>query len=202
MAFDKFTNSTTSIRCFEDAKENDGIGEATLVALKAKVLSAVVRGWSCDCTLVATSLLTANTDEIKELWKFLRAIEDLEGVSHEGNSTKLQHCSGKTVTRFFVFGGKLVSDQIFVCDNLVDLTDNSFDSLISDKKESKTHDRNSMHSADGLDFGECVDVTGQGMTQSTDYHFTPQKLFKAIKTTKTKKEVPMPTRRSNRVKKN
>jgi hypothetical protein len=196
MPFDKFTNFLTSIQCFEDQRSwDDGLGDIAMDAVKAKVLSAVDRAWHSDCTVVAISLCTPDSDEIKELWTFLNGIEDLNLVFHDAkaNSTKLEHKTGKRVLCFFIFGGKLVSDQLAVWDN-VEIIENGFELAIGAKKE-----RNSMGSAEGLDFGETVDVTGHGMTQSTDYHFTPKKADPAIKT---KKAAPMASRRSARTKKN
>jgi hypothetical protein len=198
MPFDKFTNFMTSIQCFEDqTRWDDGIGDIAMEAVKAKVLSAVDRAWQHDCTVVAVCLVLADSDKIKELWQFLNGIEDLRLVFHDvksNNSTKLEHKSGKSVICFFIFGGKLVSDQLSAWDK-VEVTKNGFDLSIGGKKE-----RNSINSAEGLDWGaDSIDITGQGMTQSTEYHFTPKKVDAP---TKTKKAAPMATRRSTRTKKN
>jgi hypothetical protein len=203
MSFDKFTNATTSIRCFEDVQwldDEDGLGEETMAALKAKVLSSVEQAWRCDCTLVATSLLTPNLTEIKELWKFLNEVEDLKLVHHdvEANLTRLQHCSLKYVTCFFIFGGKLVSNQLSIWDT-IEVVEDGLDISIARKVELEAKDRKSIDSAEGLDYGELVDVTGEGMTQTTDFHYTPKKPAKTIKP---KKEAPVATRRSTRSRKN
>jgi hypothetical protein len=155
-------------------EEEDMLGKMTMKGIKDQVLNAVENGWrSCsDCTLVATSTVKASGDEIKELWDFLDGLVDVKLVYHdtENQRTILDLDSGRKVTCFFIFRGESATTQLSVYDQFK-IQVNGFDREIGSAK--KVDHRRS--SEEGLFFGEELDVTGQGMTQSTDYHFTPMK---------------------------
>ena len=187
MSFSHYDNNTARVECFEDTlhyfEEDDMLGKWTMKGLKEQVLVAVEHGWQSgtNSTLVAASTVKASDDEIKELWDFLDGLSGVKLVFHdtENQRTILDLETGRRVTCFFLFRGESATTQLSVYDQFK-IQSNGFDLKIgSAKKPAQMDDRRS--SEEGLFFGEELDVTGQGMTQSTEYHFTPKK------TTATKK---------------